>query len=109
MNASLPCGGYCPVCVQRISLTGAIPYIVSIGPVVSSCGCPVNLSIQGSAMVNVVVGYTCSSAGEPDLDTLSCRNVEPSIRLDVTPCGCSGKTNITVYGQFFFPNLPALC
>lgn len=107
MDAALPCGGCCPVPVQRISLTGAIPYIISVGPVTSGCGCPVDLSIQGSTMVDEVVGYACGGC-DPNLNAITCSNVTPCIQVSVEPCGCSDKTNITVCGRFTFNQLPAL-
>lgn len=48
MSAQLPCGGCCPVQVYRISLTGAIPYIINVGSVKSGCGCSVCLSVSGN-------------------------------------------------------------
>lgn len=108
MNASLPCGCTCPVDVFRISLTGAIPYIVNVGSVESSCGEPVCLAIQGSTMVDEVVGYACGD-NEPDLTEISCSSVTPDITVTVKPCGCSGKTNVTVSGTFSFSDLPVLC
>lgn len=109
MNAELPCGCSCPVAVQRISLTGAIPYIINVGSVSSGCGDDVSLSIQGSTMVDEVVGYTCET-NDPELEEVSCENVTPCIdEVDVSPCGCSGKTNVTVKGRFVFSNLPVLC
>lgn len=108
MNASLPCGCSCPVDVYRISLTGAIPYIVNIGKVESGCGEPVCLSVQGSTMVDEVVGYACGG-NEPDLGEISCCSVTPEIHVAVKPCGCSGKTNVTVSGSFSFSDLPVLC
>ena len=108
MNASLPCGCSCPVDVYRISLTGAIPYIVNIGKVESGCGEPVCLSVQGSTMVDEVVGYACGG-NEPELGEISCCSVTPEIHVAVKPCGCSGKTNVTVSGTFSFSDLPVLC
>ncbi len=108
MNASLPCGCSCPVMVYRISLTGAIPYIVNVGQVESGCGDPVCLAIQGSTMVDEVVGYACGDS-EPELTEISCCSVTPDITVTVKPCGCSGKTNVTVSGSFSFSNLPVLC
>jgi len=108
MNASLPCGCSCPVDVYRISLTGAIPYIVNIGKVESGCGEPVCLSVQGSTMVDEVVGYACGG-NQPELGDISCCSVIPEIKVAVKPCGCSGKTNVTVYGKFTFSDLPVLC
>lgn len=108
MTASLPCGCSCPVDVHRISLTGAIPYIVNIGNVESNCGEHVCLSVQGSTMVDEVVGYACSGS-EPDLGDISCCSITPEIRVAVKPCGCSGKTNVTVSGVFRFSDLPVLC
>jgi len=108
MNAELPCGCSCPVAVQRISLTGAIPYIINVGSVSSGCGSEVCLSVQGSTMVDEVVGYACASS-HPDVDDVSCDSVTPSISVEVSPCGCSGKTNVTVKGRFSFSNLPVLC
>ena len=108
MDASLPCGCSCPVDVYRISLTGAIPYIVNIGKVESGCGEPVCLSLQGSTMVDEVVGYACGG-NEPELGEISCCSVTPEIRVAVKPCGCSGKTNVTVTGTFSFSDLPVLC
>lgn len=108
MNASLPCGCTCPVDVYRISLTGAIPYIINVGTVESSCGEPVCLAIQGSTMVDEVVGYACGD-NEPELTEVSCCSVAPDISVSVKPCGCSGKTNVTVLGKFSFSDLPVLC
>ncbi len=108
MTASLPCGCSCPVDVYRISLTGAIPYIVNIGSVESGCGEPVCLSVQGSTMVDEVVGYACGG-NEPELGDIACCSVTPEINVSVKPCGCSGKTNVTVYGKFTFSDLPVLC
>lgn len=107
MSATLPCGGCCPVPVQRVSLTGAIPYLISVGPVSGSCGCPVDLCIQGSTMVDEVVGYVCGT-DEPDLSTITCNNVTPCLCVSAAPCGCSNKTNVTVCGKFTFHNLPPL-
>ncbi|MEA5060052.1 MAG: hypothetical protein EOM66_07415 [Clostridia bacterium] len=107
MSATLPCGGTCPVPVQRVTLTGAIPYLISVGPVSSGCGSQVDLCIQGSTMVDEVVGYACGSS-DPDLSAVTCSNVTPSLRVSVTPCGCSDKTNVTVCGKFTFNNLPPL-
>lgn len=108
MNASLPCGCSCPVDVYRISLTGAIPYIINVGTVESGCGEPVCLSVQGSTMVDEVVGYACGG-NEPELSDISCCSVTPDITVTVKPCGCSGKTNVTVSGTFSFSDLPVLC
>lgn len=108
MKASLPCGGHCMVPVKRITITGAIPYLISVGPVTSGCGGPVDLCIQGVAMVDEVVGYLCGSTEEPDLDPFSCDNVIPCICASVEPCGCSEKTNVTVCGRFAFYNLPVM-
>ncbi len=108
MKASLPCGCSCPVDVYRISLTGAIPYIVNIGTVESGCGEPVCLSVQGSTMVDEVVGYACGD-NEPELGDISCCSITPEINVSVKPCGCSGKTNVTVSGTFSFSDLPVLC
>ena len=108
MNASLPCGCSCPVEVYRISITGAIPYIVNVGKVESCCGEPVCLCVQGSTMVDEVVGYACGGR-EPDLKDISCCSVTPDIAVKVKPCGCSGKTNVTVSGSFSFSDLPVLC
>ena len=108
MNASLPCGCSCPVDVYRISLTGAIPYIINVGTVESGCGAPVCLSVQGSTMVDQVVGYACGPA-EPELNDITCCSVTPEVNVSIKPCGCSGKTNITVYGKFSFSDLPVLC
>jgi hypothetical protein len=107
MSAQLPCGGCCPVQVYRISLTGAIPYIINVGSVKSGCGCSVCLSVSGSTMVDEVVGYACGGS-EPDLTELSCGSVTPSVNVSTEQCGCSGKTNVTVYGCFEFSNLPSL-
>lgn len=108
MDASLPCGCSCPVDVYRISLTGAIPYIVNVGQVESGCGDSVCLAIQGSTMVDEVVGYACGDS-EPELTDISCASVTPNIDVTVKSCGCSGKTNVTVSGTFSFSNLPVLC
>ncbi len=107
MSAQLPCGGSCPVQVYRISLTGAIPYIINVGSVSSGCGSGVCLSISGSTMVDEVVGYACGGS-EPDLTELSCGSVTPSISVATEKCGCSEKTNVMVYGCFSFSNLPSL-
>ncbi len=107
MSAQLPCGGCCPVQVYRISLTGAIPYIINVGSVKSGCGSSVCLSVSGSTMVDEVVGYACGGS-EPDLTELSCGSVTPSVNVSTEQCGCSGKTNVTVYGCFEFSNLPSL-
>lgn len=108
MKAALSCGGYCMVPVQRIMLTGAIPYLISIGPVRASCGDPVNLCIQGSTLVDEVVGYICAGEDDPELDALDCNNVVPCLCVSTEPCGCSDKTNVTVCGRFVLHNLPVL-
>ena len=105
VHAKLPCGGSCPVTVYKVSLTGAIPYIINCGTVTSGCGSPCLLSIQGSVMVDEPVGYACD---EPDLTELSCSNVTPHVEVLSEQCGCSEKTNITCCGTFTFSNLPAL-
>lgn len=107
MKASLPCGGYCMVPVRRVTLTGAIPYLISIGPVRAGCGDPVNLCIQGSTMVDEVVGFICSDE-EPELELIGCNNVSPCIGVTAEPCGCSNKSNVTVCGKFMLHNLPSL-
>jgi len=81
---------------------------VNIGKVESGCGEPVCLSVQGSTMVDEVVGYACGG-NQPELGDISCCSVIPEIKVAVKPCGCSGKTNVTVYGKFTFSDLPVLC
>ncbi|MCE5235513.1 MAG: hypothetical protein ABFC62_03905 [Clostridiaceae bacterium] len=105
VDAKLPCGGTCPMDVMRVSLTGAIPYTISAGPVTSTCGDSVALSCQGVCMVDEDIGYLCNDE-DPDLDTLGCSNVTPTVDIDVDRCGCSGKTNVTFRGVFTFSNLP---
>ena len=73
----------------------------------SGCGSSVCLSVSGSTMVDEVVGYACGGS-EPDLTELSCGSVTPSVNVSTEQCGCSGKTNVTVYGCFEFSNLPSL-
>ena len=73
----------------------------------ASCGSSVCLSVSGSTMVDEVVGYACGGR-EPDLTELSCGSVTPSVNVSTEQCGCSGKTNVTVYGCFEFSNLPSL-
>jgi len=106
MDAELPCGGTCPVDVYRVSLTGAIPYVISVGTVTSGCGSAVDLSVEGSTMVDEVVGYVCGG-NEPDLSELCCCDVTPDISVSTEQCGCSGKTNVKICGTFTF-KLPSL-
>lgn len=105
VQATLPGGGCCPINVFMVSLTGAIPYIIDVGPVSSGCGCPVRLSLPGSVMVDESIGYTCGDA-EPDLTELTCGSVTPHIHTEISDCGCSARTNITVHGSFCFTGLP---
>lgn len=106
MEAKLPCGGSCPVDVMKVSLTGAIPYLISAGPVSSGCGSGACLSCQGTCMVDEVIGYLCGGE-DPDLETLGCASVTPQVNIDVDRCECSDKTNVTFRGNFTFSNLPA--
>ncbi len=105
MEAKLPCGGSCPIDVYRVSLTGAIPYLVSTGPVTSGCGDGVCLSCQGTCMVDEMIGYLCGDE-EPDLATLDCMSVTPTVNVSTEKCGCSNQTNVTFHGVFTFTNLP---
>lgn len=105
VQAELPCGGCCPVDVYRIGLTGAIPYIIDVGPVSSECGSPVRLSCTGNVMVDEMIGYICGG-DEPELTELDCGNVKPNVRVSVSRCGASDNTNVTVYGTFCFSGLP---
>ena len=105
VDAKLPCGGSCPIEVLRVSLTGAIPYIVSAGPVTSTCGSGTCLSCQGVCMVDEVIGYLCNEE-DPDLESLGCASVTPTVDIDVERCGCSNNTNVTFRGVFAFSNLP---
>lgn len=107
MMALLPCGGHCEIPVQMIRLTGAIPYLINVGPVRASCGSPIDLCFQGVALVDSVVGYLCGDE-EPELDALTCENVLPVLCVSTEPCGCSCKTNVTVCGKFTFCGLPGL-
>ncbi|MEG1547585.1 MAG: hypothetical protein RR232_02410 [Clostridia bacterium] len=109
MDAELPCGGCCPIKVYKISLTGAIPYIMSVGSVKAACGCKVPLSVSGSTMVDEVIGYTCKDC-DAELEGLKCSDIETCIDVKTQPCGCSEKTNITLHGTFKFKNVPnCLC
>lgn len=105
VQAELPCGGTCPVDVYRIGLTGAIPYIIDVGPVSSECGVPVRLSCTGNVMLDEMIGYICGG-DEPELTELDCRNVVPRVRVSVSDCGRSDNANVTVYGTFCFSGLP---
>lgn len=105
VQAQLPGGGCCPVDVLRVSLTGAIPYLISAGPIRSSCGDDTTISCQGVCMVDQVIGYLCNEE-DPDLESLDCGNVTPTVDVDVDRCGCSGKTNLTFRGVFTFSDLP---
>ncbi len=104
MPVMLPCGCQCQVPVQRLTLTGAIPYIMSVGTVSSTCGGEVSVCVQGNAAVDEVVRYLCGDE-EPDLDPLSCDNVLPRLFVSTEPCGCSDKTNITFCGRFIFQGI----
>ena len=105
VQAELPCGGCCPVDVYRIGLTGAIPYVIDVGPVSSQCGAAVRLSASGNVMVDEMIGYICGGE-EPQLTELGCANVRPNVRVAVSDCGRTDNTNITVYGTFCFSDLP---
>ncbi len=105
MDAKLPCGGSCPIDVYRVSLTGAIPYMISAGPVTSGCGSGTCLSCQGVCMVDEFIGYLCNDE-EPDLETLGCASVTPTVDIDVERCDCSNNTNVTFRGVFTFSDLP---
>lgn len=104
MPVMLPCGCQCQVPVQRLTLTGAIPYVISAGPIRSACGGEVSVCVQGSAAVDEVVRYICGDE-EPDMADLSCDNVKPRLFVSVEPCGCSDKTNITFCGRFIFQDI----
>ena len=106
VNVTLPFGGNVCVNVAKVSLTGAIPYIINVGPICSSCGSPVTCSLQGSTMVDEVIGYVCEG-NDPGLCDISCSNVIPSLEVQVEKCG-AGKSNIVVRGMFNFVNLPEL-
>ncbi len=105
MDAKLPCGGSCPIEVLRVTLTGAIPFIISAGPITSGCGSGTCLSCQGVCMVDEFIGYLCNDE-EPDLETLGCASVTPTVDIDVEKCACSKNTNVTFHGAFTFSNLP---
>ena len=105
--ALLPCGGCCEVTVQKITLAGAIPYIISVGSVSAGCGSPVDICFQGTAMVDLVIGYVCGDEA-PELGEVSCSNVRPFLCVSSDPCGCSEKTNVTVCGKFVFHNIPVV-
>ncbi len=106
VQATLPCGGTCPVDVYKVGFAGAIPYIVDLGPVSSACGTPVRMSVFGNVMVEEFIGYICGSE-EPELTELRCNNITPEIKVAVSDCGNSENTNITVYGTFSFSGLPS--
>ena len=59
----------------------------------------------------LLLGLCLAGCGgnEPELGEISCCSVTPEIRVAVKPCGCSGKTNVTVSGTFSFSDLPVLC
>jgi hypothetical protein len=105
MDAKLPCGGSCPIDVLRVTLTGAIPFIISAGPVTSGCGAGTALSCQGVCMVDEFIGYLCNDE-EPDLESLGCASVSPTVDIDVEKCECTKNTNVTFHGAFTFSNLP---
>lgn len=104
MPVMLPCGCQCQVPVQRLTLTGAIPYLISVGTVSSTCGGEVSVCVQGSAAVNEVVRYICGDE-DPEMDDLCCDNVKPCLFVSTEPCGCSDKTNITFCGRFIFQDI----
>ncbi len=106
MNAQLPCGGTCPVNVYRINLIGAIPYIVSAGPVSSAQGVPVPVGAQGCAIVNQVVGYACGDA--PEIPVIRYGDVSASVEVEPAPCGHANKTTLTFKGVFTI-SIPAEC
>ncbi len=101
MPVMLPCGCQCEVPVQRLTLTGAIPYLLSVGTVSSTCGGEVPVCVQGSAAVDEVVRYICGDE-DPEMDDFSCDNVKYCLFVSAEPCGCSDKTNITFCGRFIF-------
>ena len=105
MSAQLPCGGCCPVQVYRISLTGAIPYIINVGSVKSGCGSSVCLSVSGGTMVDEVVGYAGGS--EPDLTELSCGSVTPSVNVSTEQCSCHGGAQHDASAASSFPTCGA--
>lgn len=105
VQAELPCGGTCPVDVFKIGLSGAIPYVIDVGPITADCGMPVCMSCFGNVMVDEFIGYICGSE-EPELTELNCSNVTPSIQVAISDCRNSDNTNITVYGTFSFSGLP---
>lgn len=106
MNAQLPCGGTCPVNVYRISLIGAVPYIVSAGPVSGAQGVPIPVGAQGCAMVNQVVGYACGDA--PEMPVIRHGDVSASVEVETAPCGHANKTMLTFKGVFTI-SVPADC
>lgn len=107
MEAKLPYGSSCQVDVYRVSINGAIPYIVSMGPVRSNSGSNVNISVSGVCMVDEVIGYVCGDV-EPEFSELEKNNVIANMDVSVEECGRSDCKNITVHGTFCFSNLPIL-
>ena len=104
MPALLPCGCQCQVPVQRLTITGAIPYLISVGPVTSQCGGEASISVQGNAAVDEVVRYICGE-DEPEVSPLTCEDVTCCLFVSAEPCGCSDKTNVTLCGRFIFQDV----
>jgi len=104
MDVDLPCGGCCKIELNRLSLSGAIPYIVSVGPVTGTCGDSVCLSVSGVAMVDVALGYACGEeAAETEL--ISCENISTEVQVERECCGENGGVNLIIKGSFCLNNL----
>lgn len=100
MKADLPCGICCDVKVQKITLAGAIPYIVCVGPVSSRCGDCVDVCATGCATADQFIGYVCHGK-KLDLDPISCCNVKvEDIDVKLHKCGESKNTNVQISGKF---------